>query len=59
MPVYREEMMLVVPAGHTKGRAGNGTSAGAISMLFAPTAPIAANFESWFHADRATPGAHS
>jgi len=55
VPVYQEEMMIVAPKGHPQVmRASdvNGTSI----YAFRANCSYRRHFESWFHADRATPG---
>lgn len=55
VPVYQEEMMIVTPKGHAPvNRASdvNGTSI----YAFRANCSYRRHFESWFHADRATPG---
>lgn len=55
VPVYQEEMMIVAPKGHAPvARASdvNGTSI----YAFRANCSYRRHFESWFHADRATPG---
>jgi DNA-binding transcriptional LysR family regulator len=55
VPVYQEEMMIVTPKGHAPvARASdvNGTSI----YAFRANCSYRRHFESWFHADRATPG---
>ncbi|WP_312748931.1 putrescine utilization regulator PtrR [Atlantibacter hermannii] len=54
-PVYREEMMLVAPVGHknvARARDINGASI----YAFRANCSYRRHFESWFNADRATPG---
>ncbi|HAP82621.1 MAG TPA: LysR family transcriptional regulator [Enterobacteriaceae bacterium] len=54
-PVYREEMMLVAPFGHknvARARDINGASI----YAFRANCSYRRHFESWFNADRATPG---
>ena len=55
IPVYREEMMLVAPAGHppvTRAAEVNGMSI----YAFRANCSYRRHFESWFQADHATPG---
>ncbi|AGN84269.1 MULTISPECIES: putrescine utilization regulator PtrR [Enterobacteriaceae] len=55
IPVYREEMMIVAPVGHeviTHAAQVNGASI----YAFRANCSYRRHFESWFHADRATPG---
>jgi len=55
IPVYREEMMLVAPAGHppvTRAAEVNGVSI----YAFRANCSYRRHFESWFQADHATPG---
>jgi DNA-binding transcriptional LysR family regulator len=55
IPVYREEMMLVAPAGHppvTRAAEVNGISI----YAFRANCSYRRHFESWFQADHATPG---
>ncbi|WP_330985270.1 MULTISPECIES: putrescine utilization regulator PtrR [Enterobacterales] len=55
VPVYQEEMMIVTPKGHpkvTRASDVNGTSI----YAFRANCSYRRHFESWFHADRATPG---
>ena len=55
MPVYQEEMMLVAPQGHppiTRASEVNGVSI----YAFRANCSYRRHFESWFHADKATPG---
>ncbi|MCS2167489.1 putrescine utilization regulator PtrR [Scandinavium manionii] len=55
VPVYQEEMMIVTPKGHTPIKRAsdvNGTSI----YAFRANCSYRRHFESWFHADRATPG---
>ncbi|QOV66082.1 putrescine utilization regulator PtrR [Kosakonia pseudosacchari] len=55
IPVYREEMMIVAPVGHeviTRAAQVNGASI----YAFRANCSYRRHFESWFHADRATPG---
>ncbi|MEW5561043.1 LysR substrate-binding domain-containing protein [Enterobacter asburiae] len=55
VPVYQEEMMIVAPKGHpqvTRASDVNGTSI----YAFRANCSYRRHFESWFHADRATPG---
>ncbi|WP_436874476.1 putrescine utilization regulator PtrR [Kosakonia sacchari] len=55
IPVYREEMMIVAPVGHeviTNAAQVNGASI----YAFRANCSYRRHFESWFHADRATPG---
>lgn len=54
-PVYREEMMLAAPVGHknvARARDINGASI----YAFRANCSYRRHFESWFNADRATPG---
>ncbi|WP_333501200.1 putrescine utilization regulator PtrR [Kluyvera genomosp. 2] len=55
MPVYQEEMMIVAAHGHppiTRASDVNGASI----YAFRANCSYRRHFESWFHADRATPG---
>ncbi|WP_312947183.1 putrescine utilization regulator PtrR [Superficieibacter sp.] len=55
MPVYEEEMMIVAPAGHapvTRAREVNGANV----YAFRANCSYRRHFESWFNADKATPG---
>ncbi|MFP2468295.1 putrescine utilization regulator PtrR [Pseudescherichia vulneris] len=55
VPVYQEEMMIVTPKGHdpvTRASEVSGTSI----YAFRANCSYRRHFESWFHADRATPG---
>ncbi|MFJ3456402.1 LysR family transcriptional regulator [Scandinavium goeteborgense] len=55
VPVYQEEMMIVTPKGHAPVKRAsdvNGTSI----YAFRANCSYRRHFESWFHADRATPG---
>lgn len=55
IPVYREEMMIVAPVGHeviSHAAQVNGASI----YAFRANCSYRRHFESWFHADRATPG---
>lgn len=55
IPVYREEMMLLAPAGHppvTRAAEVNGMSI----YAFRANCSYRRHFESWFQADHATPG---
>ncbi|MEG6060286.1 putrescine utilization regulator PtrR [Enterobacter roggenkampii] len=55
MPVYREEMMLVTPAGQAEiSRAAQ--VSGSDVYAFRANCSYRRHLESWFHADRATPG---
>lgn len=54
MPVYREEMMLVTPAGHdvvSRAAQVNGSDV----YAFRANCSYRRHLESWFHADRAMP----
>lgn len=54
IPVYREEMMIVAPHGHepiTRAAQVNGSSI----YAFRANCSYRRHFESWFHADQATP----
>lgn len=55
MPVYREEMMLVTPAGHAEVARATQVS-GSDVYAFRANCSYRRHLESWFHADRATPG---
>ena len=55
MPVYREEMMLVTPAGHTEVTRATQVS-GSDVYAFRANCSYRRHLESWFHADGATPG---
>lgn len=55
IPVYREEMMIVAPHGHdpiSRAAQVNGSSI----YAFRANCSYRRHFESWFHADQATPG---
>lgn len=55
LPVFPEEMMIVAPFGHppiTRASEVNGASV----YAFRANCSYRRHFESWFHADRATPG---
>ena len=55
LPVFPEEMMIVAPYGHapiTRASEVNGASV----YAFRANCSYRRHFESWFHADRATPG---
>ena len=55
MPVYREEMMLVTPAGQAEiSRAAQ--VSGSDVYAFRANCSYRRHLESWFHADRAAPG---
>ncbi|WP_039058350.1 LysR family transcriptional regulator [Enterobacter sp. Bisph1] len=55
LPVYREEMMIVAPVSHeTISRAAQVN--GASIYAFRANCSYRRHFESWFHADNATPG---
>jgi DNA-binding transcriptional LysR family regulator len=55
MPVYREEMMLVTPAGQAEVSRATQVS-GSDVYAFRANCSYRRHLESWFHADRATPG---
>lgn len=55
MPVYREEMMLVTPAGHAEVSKATQVS-GSDVYAFRANCSYRRHLESWFHADRVTPG---
>ena len=55
IPVYREEMMIVAPVGH-EVISHAGQVNGASIYAFRANCSYRRHFESWFHADRATPG---
>ena len=55
MPVYREEMMLVTPAGHAEVARATQVSGNDV-YAFRANCSYRRHLESWFHADRATPG---
>ncbi len=55
MPVYREEMMLVTPAGHAEVSKATQVS-GSEVYAFRANCSYRRHLESWFHADRVTPG---
>ncbi len=55
LPVFPEEMMIVAPFGHppiTRASEVNGSNV----YAFRANCSYRRHFESWFHADRATPG---
>ncbi len=55
LPVFPEEMMIVAPVGHapiTRASEVNGVNV----YAFRANCSYRRHFESWFHADRATPG---
>lgn len=56
MPVYREEMMLVTPAGHAEVARAAQVS-GSDVYAFRANCSYRRHLESWFHADRAAPAA--
>ncbi|SQB39718.1 LysR family transcriptional regulator [Citrobacter koseri] len=55
MPVYREEMMIVAPHGHSPVRRAKDVN-GSNIYAFRANCSYRRHFESWFHADRAMPG---
>ncbi|HGK4672847.1 TPA: LysR family transcriptional regulator [Kluyvera georgiana] len=55
MPVYQEEMMIVAAHGHSPITRASDVN-GASIYAFRANCSYRRHFESWFHADRATPG---
>lgn len=55
MPVYQEEMMIVAPHGHPVVSRANEVN-GCNIYAFRANCSYRRHFESWFHADGATPG---
>ena len=55
IPVYREEMVLVAPNGHAEITCASQVN-GASIYAFRANCSYRRHFESWFQADRATPG---
>lgn len=55
IPVYQEEMMIVTPRGHAPVLRASDVDQASI-YAFRANCSYRRHFESWFHADRATPG---